>query len=155
MLWTVEVAVSGKLGHREIGRLRSRLAGRTLVVTAEDAGDVLRFQVEGEGLGGAAEQALDLITVQASLRRLTVMTGEEYIRQLQHPQLPDLVGIVDIQKMAGLNNKQRALQVTGLTGFPGPAIETRAARLWTKAAVERFLVTWPRRTGRPPRTDPS
>ena len=155
MLWMVEVAVGGKLGDRELSRLRRRLAGRSPVVTAEDAGHVLRFQVEGKELDSAVGQALGLVTGRAPLRRLNVMTADEYSRQLQHPQLPDLVGVVDIQKMAGLNNKQRALQVTGLPGFPGPAIATRAGRLWTKAAVEQFLATWPRRMGRPPKTDAS
>lgn len=155
VLWMVEVAVAGELGDREEARLRRRLAGRSLVVRGEDAGHVLRFHVEGEELDSVVEQALRLITVRAPLRRLSAITAEEYSRQLQHPQLPDLVGIVDIQKMAGLNNKQRAHQLTGLTGFPGPAIETRAGRLWTKTAVERFLATWPRRMGRPPKTDAS
>jgi hypothetical protein len=63
----------------------------------------------------------------------------------------DLVGIVDIQELAGLGSKQRALQVTRLPTFPAPALETRSGRLWTRAAVVDFIRRWPRRPGRPRR----
>jgi hypothetical protein len=121
-----------------------------VLVTVEDGACSVRFQLDADGPLAAMASAAKMFERAGPIVRLVAMTIEEAERELTIPQVPDLVGILDIQEMAGLRTKQRALQVTGLPGFPPPAVKTRAGRLWVRPAVERFLAGWHRRPGRPP-----
>jgi hypothetical protein len=142
--WSIEVEFAGELRH--LKRLRGRLEG---VVVEELARDHLLATVEAASVGQAIATLLALLSADDEVVRIEAMTGEDRQLQVEQPRLPDLVGVVDIQELAGLNSKQRALQVSALPGFPRPALETRSGRLWARAAVERFLRQWPRRPGRP------
>jgi hypothetical protein len=150
--WIVEVRVIGRLPAASAARMRRRLSSRQPTMTVEDDRWSARLQVNADDALRAVSQALDLLEVSGPVVRVDAMTVEETEHQLASPALPDLVGILDIQELAGLRTKQRAHQVTELPGFPPPALATRAGRLWTRAAVERFLRQWPRRPGRPPKT---
>jgi hypothetical protein len=151
-VWAVEARLGRRLTDEQLRRLQERLAGCESQLVAEEDGVRLSFRVQAELLAEAVAEALSRLGGQLPIVRLSVMTGEELGRE--GPQLPDVVGIVEIQELADLASKQRAFQVTGLPGFPAPALETRAARLWTRAAVEDFLRRWPRRPGRPRRAGP-
>jgi hypothetical protein len=129
--------------------LRERLAGCAGEVVVDEDGIRLGFRLLAEQLTEAVAEALTLLGGQLTIVRLSVMTLAESQRKRERNQLPDVVGIVDIQELAGLGSKQRALQVTRLPTFPAPALETREGRLWTRTAVEEFLGRWPRRSGRP------
>ena len=150
--WIVEVRVIGQLSATSAARMRRRLSSWQLTLAVEDDSWSARPQVDADDALRAVSQALELLEVPGPVVQVNAMTIEEAERQLASPRLPDLVGILDIQELAGLRTKQRAHQVTVLPGFPPPALATRAGRLWVRAAVERFLRQWPRRTGRPPKT---
>jgi hypothetical protein len=155
--WIVEVRVSGRLSATSAARMRRRLASCQPTLSVEEDSWSARVQVDTVDTVDAfraVSQALELLDVSGPVVRVEAMTAEEAERQLASPTLPDLVGILDIQELAGLRTKQRAHQVTELPGFPPPALATRAGRLWVRAAVERFLRQWPRRPGRPPKTFP-
>ncbi len=151
-MWDVEARSAGRLSDGQLQGLQERLADCDAEVFVEEDGVRLVFRVQGELLAEAVAEALSRLGGQLPITRLSVMTLKELERG--RPQLPDLVGIVDIQELAGLGSKQRALQVTRLPAFPAPALETRAGRLWTRAAVEDFLRRWPRRPGRPRKGGP-
>ncbi len=148
--WSVEVSVRGEIPNR--GNRRDR---PDMVVVPEPGGQLVRLTVEASDAGEAIGRALSLLGAGDRALRVEAMSVEQRERELEQPRLPDLLGIVDIQELAGLNSKQRALQVTALPSFPGPALETRAGRLWTRAAVERFLRYWPRRPGRQTKVPPA
>jgi hypothetical protein len=148
--WIVEARATQRLSPMAARRLRDRLSSCQAILTVEEDSWTLRLQLEAEDAAAAVAQLLALLDAGASIVRAEATTIAEWERRLSNPQLPDLVGIVDIQEMAGLRTKQRALQVTELAGFPQPALKTRAGRLWTREGVEAFLGRWPRRLGRPP-----
>lgn len=138
--WVVEIEVAGNHSPDSVAPpSESRSVPMSLRV---DAADPLQ----------AASRALELLNPGGPVTRLQVLTAAEAEQQLVSPRLPDLVGVLDVQELAGLRTKQRTLQVTQLPDFPPPALVTRAGRLWVRAAVESFLSRWPRRPGRPPRT---
>jgi hypothetical protein len=145
--WIVELEVAGHLSADSI----TRLSELRLAPTTDDCSWRITAGVDARDAAHAARRALDLVQPDGPVVRLQVLTVAEAERQMVSPRLPDLVGVLDVKELAGLRTKQRALQVTRLPDFPPPALVTRAGRLWVRAAVERFLSQWPRRTGRPPR----
>ena len=148
--WIVEARMAEHLSAQAARQLRRRLASRQPTFTvAEDSWSV-GVQLEADSPNDAVAELLALLDAGAPIVHVEATTIAEWQRRLANPAMPDLVGIVDIQEMAGLRTKQRALQVTELAGFPPPALRTRAGRLWVRAAVEAFLGDWPRRRGRPP-----
>jgi hypothetical protein len=151
-VWAVEARVGSRLTDEQLRGVRERLAGCRAEIVVEEEGVRLGFRVQAELLGDAVAQALSRLGGQLPIARLNLMTPKELERE--RPQLPDLLGIVEIQELAGLASKQRAFQVARLPGFPAPALETRAGRFWTRASVEDFLRCWPRRPGRPRRECP-
>jgi hypothetical protein len=146
-MWAIEARVAIRLTDEQLRRLQERLAGSAAEVRVEEEAVRLGFRVQGQSLAEAVAETMSRLGGHLPIVRLSVMTLEELDRE--RTQLSDLVGIVDIQELAGLGSKQRALQVTRLPAFPEPALETRAGRLWTRAAVEDFIHRWPRRSGRP------
>jgi hypothetical protein len=148
--WIVEARAAEHLSPSAARQLRRRLASRQTTLTVAENGWSVSVRLEADDAGEAVAELLALLDAGASIVRLEATTIAERERQLANPQLPDLVGVLDIQEMAGLRTKQRALQVTELAGFPPPALRTRAGRLWLREAVEAFLGEWPRRRGRPP-----
>jgi hypothetical protein len=145
--WIVELEVAGQLSPDSV----TRLSELRLAPTTDDRSWRTTARIDARDPAHAARRALDLVRPEGQVIRLQVLTVAEAERQLVSPRLPDLVGVLDVQELAGLRTKQRALQVTRLPDFPPPALVTRAGRLWVRTAVERFLSQWPRRTGRPPR----
>jgi hypothetical protein len=152
--WIVEARAMERLSPSAARRLRDRLSSWQAVLTVDEDSWTVRMHLEADNAAAAVAQQLALLDADASIVRVEATTIAEWERRLTNPQLPDLVGIVDIQEMAGLRTKQRALQVTELAGFPQPALKTRAGRLWTREDVEAFLDSWPRRRGRPPGRQP-
>jgi hypothetical protein len=144
--WIVELEVAGHLSPDSVRRLSEMLSAPT----ADDRSWRTTLRIDARDPAQAARRALDVVQPDGPVVRLQVLTVSEAERQLVSPRLPDLVGVLDVQELAGLRTKQRALQVTRLPDFPLPALVTRAGRLWVRTAVERFLSEWPRRTGRPP-----
>ncbi len=148
--WIVEARAAARLSPPAARRLRQRLARWESALTVTEDGWSARLQLEADNAADAAAKLVAVLDAGASIVHVAATTIADWERQLANLELPDLVGVVDIQEMAGLRTKQRALQVTELAGFPPPAVRTRAGRLWVREAVEAFLAGWPRRRGRPP-----
>ncbi|MEW1724285.1 hypothetical protein [Streptomyces sp. NPDC093109] len=71
------------------------------------------------------------------------------------PPPADHVGVTDIGEMLKVS-RQRANQLAARTDFPAPVVQTRAGRLWDRAAVEQWATAWDRHNpgGRPPTAQP-
>lgn len=79
---------------------------------------------------------------------VSIRTREETERLLAEPQIPDLVGYIEIADMLKVS-RQRARQLADLPGFPPAVVTTAAGPLRIRAAVELWESTWERRAGRP------
>src|ERR1700736_2787551 len=119
-MWAVEARAIGRLPDAELQRLRERLGGCEAEVVVDVDGIHLGFRLQAERLTEAVAEALTRLGGQLPIVRLSVMTLAELPRERERNQLPDVVGIVDIQELAGLGSKQRALQVTRLPTFRAP-----------------------------------
>lgn len=62
------------------------------------------------------------------------------------------VGLTEIGDLLGVT-RQRAYQLSRKPDFPAPVAETKAGRIWDRAAVEAWAASWDRssRGGRPKR----
>lgn len=109
------------------------------------AGGRLAFAVETE----AAELSDPLSQVVQASRdlhvRITELVGLE--RGRTPSVMPQLVGTTEIAAMLGVT-PARVTQLSRLRGFP-QAMQVAAGRFWTRASVEQWLATWPRKRGRP------
>lgn len=85
------------------------------------------------------------------LARVEAQTEEELELELARPSFPDLLGVAELAERLGVS-RQRAWTVTGRPDFPEPLARLKATPVWTADSVRRFLETWPRKAGRPPRT---
>lgn len=75
-----------------------------------------------------------------------------FLRDLEHPVLPTLMGLAEIAQAIGVT-RQRAGQLAQREDFPEPAARLHTGPVWTDHAIERFLAGWERRrTGRPPKS---
>ncbi|MER5556355.1 hypothetical protein ABT001_32660 [Streptomyces sp. NPDC002793] len=61
------------------------------------------------------------------------------------------VGVTEIGEMLGVS-RQRANKLAGRPDFPTPVAQTKAGRVWERAAVEQWEKGWDRANvgGRPP-----
>lgn len=117
-------------------------AGATLAVTATCAKDA----------AVTAEDAVRLAFHPAAVATLGLSVKTEALMQLElaQPQIPELVGYIEIAGMAGVS-RQRARQFAGLPGFPPVAVETAAGPLRLKSAVQAWVANRNRLRGRPPK----
>ncbi|MFZ3562828.1 helix-turn-helix transcriptional regulator [Streptomyces sp. BH097] len=66
------------------------------------------------------------------------------------------VGVTEIGEMLNVS-RQRANKLVARPDFPEPVAQTKAGRVWERAAVEAWEKTWDRTNvgGRPPRNPPA
>ncbi|SDT22809.1 hypothetical protein [Microterricola viridarii] len=92
--------------------------------------------------------ALNSILGALTITGLDVMSEEALDAELATPVFPDVVGYAEIAELAGVS-RQRARQFAQIEGFPVPVIETAQGPLMSKHAVERWLETRSKSSGRP------
>src|SRR5437868_9567735 len=100
--WMVEARLAKPLATTTDRRLRQRLAGSKGELAVEDVGHVVRLELAADDAAAAIAELASLLAGEPAIVRLTATTSSEWQRQLATPSLPDLVGILDIQEMAGL-----------------------------------------------------
>ena len=168
-LWSVTVTavITDELTEEQVDALLSALAPRGHLGGGSREGDgVVRVEVTvsvadstGEGdevavaagerqarrlLGGVGVAGVQVVAVEA-------VTAVEQRRRLAVLVPFGLVGAAEVQQMLGVSRSRfAALRAAGK--LPERAGEVAATPLWTRASIEAFLASWPRRTGRPPKT---
>jgi hypothetical protein len=84
------------------------------------------------------------------VERVEAKTAERAERDLEVPTYPELVGVAEVADLLGVS-KQRVSELRGSPRFPLPTSDLRSGPVWTRAAIERFVDSWERRSGRPSR----
>ncbi|MGY3341039.1 putative DNA-binding transcriptional regulator AlpA [Streptomyces filamentosus] len=66
------------------------------------------------------------------------------------------VGVTEIGEMLSVS-RQRANRLVAKADFPAPIAQTKAGRVWERAAVEKWAEGWDRTNvgGRPPKKPPA
>lgn len=116
----------------------SNRVGASLAVEATSATEAV----------STASTTLASIFPAASVVQLDVMTEQVREDRNNRPTIPDLVGFAEIADMAGVS-RQRARTIAQRSDFPKAVVETAAGPLRVKAAVDTWLSTWTRKSGRP------
>jgi hypothetical protein len=166
-MWSVRVdADTGLDFDEELGaHLRWRLADRQPAAGAGHVAGRLvagRVSVQLSVNESSARKAVDVAAreVAAALRehglqphivRLDVMPEEELDEELDKTP-PELMGVREIAAAVDPDNpisRQRADQLTKRDDFPQPIAELASGKVWSGAAVRRWLATWERKSGRP------
>jgi hypothetical protein len=78
------------------------------------------------------------------------LTFDEQDRELDSPNFPELAGVSEIADILGVT-RQRASALAKTTDFPAPVATLASGPVWTRPSLNRFVDTWPRRDGRPPK----
>jgi hypothetical protein len=102
--------------------------------------------VSGERLVVDAAQAAGLPAW--PIVKLEAVDWERLGVELKQPPGPELVGIAELAKLAGVS-RQRASILARRAGFPDPLATLAAGPVWDLHAVRRFLEGWTRQVGRP------
>ncbi|MFB9893545.1 hypothetical protein ACFFOQ_27390 [Planobispora takensis] len=114
----------------------------------------LQLNVEAASARRAVETAVREVT--AALRdlsrpvhiaRIEVVAEDEFEAEMRSMPV-ELMGVREIAEAAGVT-RQRADQLTHREDFPQPLASLAAGKIWSGAAVRRWLATWERKSGRP------
>lgn len=79
-----------------------------------------------------------------------VSSDDRLTRDIEQPTFPEFVGLSEIAERLGVS-KQRVGELR--PRLPKPVTELRSGPIWQWPAIERFVKSWARKPGRPPRTD--
>jgi len=121
--------------------------------------------------GGAYERASATITVLAATLRQAIQTAvwmvegaagrkaigvealqtEEFDRRLNEPQIPPLIGQVEMATRLGVSRQRVAQLATERQDFPPEVVRTAAGPLYVEAHFDAWVQGWQRRPGRPPK----
>lgn len=83
------------------------------------------------------------------LSRVEAVDEDVLAVELEEPNLPDLLGATEAAALLGVS-RQRLHQLRSDGRFPSPLLELAGGPIWMRAAVEAFLESWDRRSGRKP-----
>lgn len=126
---------------------------RAGVIPVDDA-LVVTVNVEAGSLRQAIATALQHVEAATGSKAvgIEVLTHEHIERRLTEPDIPDLVGYVEIADMLGVS-RQRARQLADLEGFPPAVVTTASGPLRVRAAVEEWSKTRRTTGGRPRKSE--
>jgi predicted DNA-binding transcriptional regulator AlpA len=83
------------------------------------------------------------------LSRVEAVDEDVLAIELEEPSLPELLGATEAAALLGVS-RQRLHQLRADGRFPSPLLELASGPIWMRAAVEAFLESWDRRSGRKP-----
>lgn len=164
-MWSVRVDADTGVDYDEgvDAHLRESLAARRPAIGAGYlAGRLLpgRISLQLSVVESTARQAVDTAVreVTAALRehglrphivRVEALLEEELDQELSTAP-PELMGVREIAAAVDPPmSRQRADLLTKRDDFPEPIAELAAGKIWSGAAVRRWLATWERKSGRP------
>lgn len=99
-------------------------------------------------LGQAGIQATEEGIVEAEAEAIP-----DLARRIDEPNVPDLVGVAEVARILKVS-KQRASDLARSQEFPRPIEVPASGPVWKKSAILRHVGLWPRKPGRPKKTNP-
>src|SRR5438132_13141985 len=85
-----------------------------------------------------------------AVMRVALEAAEDVASHPGISKAPEFVGIAELAELLAVT-KQRASELAKSADFPEPLTVLKAGPVWTRASIARYLTTWSRRPGRPPR----
>lgn len=158
--WSVSIEATGARPHDcdLADDLIEALDGHSPAIAVDDRGMVgLTFDVDAGDHGEAATVAIRMLAAVAPALRpveVKVQTFEEQERELRESNVPELLGVAELAEALGVS-RQRVSELAATEDFPRPVAKLRAGPVWERYALGRFLASWQRRPGRPPRATPA
>ncbi|MBU9763548.1 hypothetical protein FR943_06790 [Mycobacterium sp. TNTM28] len=83
---------------------------------------------------------------------VSIMRESVHRMRAEAPTMPELMSAAEIAEELGVA-RQRVHQLRSMATFPAPLAELRGGAVWDAAAVRKFHAGWPRKTGRPRRSE--
>lgn len=154
--WTVRVdwTRDDAPDEAELEQLMDTLAGLHVVLNFERTDDVVHVYatatVEAVSLRDAINTMLEAVETAAGVEAdgLEVLRAAEFERQLNRPNLPELVGLADIAEMLGVS-RQRAAQIAEKPDFPPTVMQLRSGPMRVRRQVQRWATNRNPKPGRP------
>ena len=158
--WSVlfETAGGGEVDPDAIDDLLALLQQHDGAVSAGGGRWSARIAVEAVDAPAAVEVAGPIVFDLAAktsvplwpVIRLEVVTFEELEAELDRPQIPELLGSAELQDLLGVTRQRLGQLRKEKANFPKPLLELAAGPVWARSAIDAFLETWERKSGRPP-----
>ncbi|MCP2339185.1 hypothetical protein [Actinomadura rupiterrae] len=167
--WSVRVDLATEADDERARALAAELAdilGRLAVHTSPSSGTADRVSallaVEAATLRAAQEHARHEIAAALREHRGEVVGMDTRLWDETHTarDAPELMGVQEIVEAIGGNSpqerisRQRVHQIVKRADFPAPVARLASGSVWLGSDVRRFLATWERRAGRPPKREP-
>jgi hypothetical protein len=84
------------------------------------------------------------------LSRVTILSEAELDASISVPNFPLLLGVSELADTLGVS-KQRASELARVDSFPQPVVMLASGPVWTEPTIRRYVESWARRPGRPPK----
>jgi hypothetical protein len=158
--WSVELQAVGdgtaRLDEDGIGDLIEALSQESAAVSFLPGRYSVRLTVQASDIPAALAEATSRASGAVEKARLplwpfvqaTVLTAEEFDRELRQPALPVLLGVAELAERLGVT-RQRASDLARASSFPRPITTLASGPVWAEPTVTRYIGTWTRRPGRP------
>ena len=156
--WSVEVEISTpqNLDEEFADRMLDYLADYAPAVSFDGPHRAsIRLDVDANGPVKAGKDAAQLVTSKARdlvVDRLQIERVEDLQRTLDVPTHTGFLGVAELADALGVS-RQRVSELARSHDFPKPVAELKSGPIWRRSSVARFIGTWPRRRGRPPKNE--
>jgi len=151
--WFVHVKLDVAATDDQAETLAQRV-GSTFVDRARDRTDVSTYVTAGS-VRQAVSDGLELVNAAALVAGLdataihvVAKTEGDRIAELVSRDVPEVVGVAEIQEILHINTRQQVSQLAEREDFPKPVAELRAGRIWLRSDIENFRKQWRRAPGR-------
>ena len=143
-----------------LGSLLATLAPLGAAVGGDGRGWDVRLTMEADDAFSALADAQEMVMVNAEAMGLPLwpVVRAEAIEQdildaeMDVPNFPNIVGSQEVARMLDVS-RQRLHQLRATDRFPKPMVDLAATPVWLRSAIEGFLERWPRKSGRPTKSD--
>lgn len=167
MEWTVLVEAVAPEGASPldiddpaIDRFLEALDGWGGAVSAGANGWSARIAVEARNVTDAITDATCVVGENAKkaglpkwpVLRVEALEWAQFEAELAKPNFPDIIGTTEVAELLGVS-RQRLHELRTQGRFPEPMTVLAASPIWMRPTVEAFLEAWPRKGGRPARSD--
>ena len=127
------------------------------VVSADSTSFSVRLSVEADDALHAVMHGRDLVWKAVAnvglpdwpYVRAEAVTHDYLEAELAEASFPELLGSQEVAEALGVSRQRLAQIRQSKPDFPSPLIELAAGPVWTRDAIDAFVSTWERKSGRP------